>query len=369
MPTAPDRIESFLPAVSVVMPAYNSAQWIEETLASVASQSLGADRLEVIVVDDGSKDATAAIAEEYLSTTTLHWQVIRQENRGPSAARNFGWGAAKAPWIQFLDADDLLDPHKIEAQWEFSRTALDDVAVIFSSWRKFGVIDSRWEHGDTVVPQFKNDVIDDLLTEDVSIGTGAQLYSRRWLERVGGWDVQRTNGEDHDLAIRVAFAGGRFEFAPSNRPLFFYRRHAPSVVSLTSKSGRTNAEVWPRLAVYVEEQSRARNELTPQRTLRLARIYGRGARNLANYDWPAADALITRLFQIAPNYEIEGTARFRLLTSLIGFRNAVWLGSRLRRLWRPRPPAATLMTVPGPEFRAGKEANVSAILGGIRDAG
>src|SRR5262245_12265557 len=203
MPAALDRIDNPLPSVSVVMPAYNSVQWIEETLASVAAQSIGSDRLEVIVVDDGSKDATARIAEEYLSTTFIRWQVIRQENRGPSTARNRGWRAAKAPWIQFLDADDLLDPHKIEMQWNVSRSALDDVAVIFSSWRKFGVIDARWEHGETVVPKFKNDVIDDLLTEDVSIGTGAQLYSRRWLERVGGWDEQRTNGEDHDLAIRV----------------------------------------------------------------------------------------------------------------------------------------------------------------------
>src|SRR6185369_11003713 len=112
----------------------------------------------------------------------------------------------------------------------------------------------------------------------------------RWIEQVGAWDEKYTNGEDHELAFRVAFAGGRYEFAPSDRPLFFYRRHGPS--SLTNRSGQKNAEAWLRLAKFVEEQSRSRNELTPGRRALIAKAYGGCSRWLADYDWPATQVWI-----------------------------------------------------------------------------
>src|SRR5262245_30602775 len=103
-----NRLDGDSPRVSVVMPAYNSVRWIEETLASVLAQTVGPERLEIIVVDDGSTDGTAEVAERWLSKTPLSWRVFRQQNRGPGAARNVGWQAARARWIQFLDADDLI---------------------------------------------------------------------------------------------------------------------------------------------------------------------------------------------------------------------------------------------------------------------
>src|SRR6185295_8403474 len=111
--------------------------------------------------------------------------------------------------------------------------------------RKFGVLDARWEHGETVVPQFGTDFIAGMFSDLTPIATGSQLYRRRWIDQVGEFDETYTNGEDHELAFRVAFAGGRYEFAPSDRPLFFYRRHGPS---LTNRSGHKNAEAWLRLA-------------------------------------------------------------------------------------------------------------------------
>lgn len=96
--------------VSVVIPCYNGAAYLRETLESALAQTHAP--LEVIVVDDGSTDDSAAIAESFGPPV----RVIRQENRGESAARNVGVRASRGDWIAFLDADDLWDPCKLEAQ-------------------------------------------------------------------------------------------------------------------------------------------------------------------------------------------------------------------------------------------------------------
>ena len=98
-----------LAPVSVVIPAYNSEEFIGEAIASVRTQTLPVS--EVIVVDDGSSDRTAELAEK------LGVLVIRQEHGGISKARNQGIRAAKHDWIALHDADDIWEPKKIEYQW------------------------------------------------------------------------------------------------------------------------------------------------------------------------------------------------------------------------------------------------------------
>ena len=96
--------------VSVIIPAYNAERWLPETLASVAAQEW--PDLEVIVVDDGSTDGTAAFVEQAYPQWTLH----RSENRGVSHARNLGTQLANGEFVQYLDADDILQPGKLARQ-------------------------------------------------------------------------------------------------------------------------------------------------------------------------------------------------------------------------------------------------------------
>ena len=96
--------------VSVVIPAYNGAQFIGNALESVLSQSLPAD--EIIVVNDGSEDATAEVLQAYAHQI----QIIEQPNLGVAAARNRGLAAAQGELIAFLDQDDLLLPDKLKLQ-------------------------------------------------------------------------------------------------------------------------------------------------------------------------------------------------------------------------------------------------------------
>lgn len=338
-------------AVSVVIPAFNSARWIEETLSSVAAQTIGMDKLEAIVVDDGSTDNTAEIAERWLAKVPLAHRIIRQSNQGPSHARNVGWQAARAPWIQFLDADDLLDREKIEIQWNVCSGCGEETAMVYSPWRKFGLINLVVEHGETVDTHLGSNVVTDYLdqtTGGAGIATGSQLYNRSWLERIGGWYGSYRYGEDHELNLRLAFAGAQFVHAGSDRPLFFYRRHGPSLSTL---SGRTNAEAVLRIVKYVEEESLRRGQLNQKRAAEIAKMYASSVRGIAAYDWSAARDWIGHLFELDPNYQPHWSARFRILSALIGFRRAVWVAAWVRRKLPARVNRPRLVSIGGPVVR------------------
>lgn len=108
------------PTVTVVIPAYNAAAFIEETLESVRAQTY-AD-YELLVVDDGSSDGTYDVVIRYLQRTRLLGRCVRQENRGIAAARNAGLRAARGAFIALLDHDDLWDPEKLQVVMrEFKR--------------------------------------------------------------------------------------------------------------------------------------------------------------------------------------------------------------------------------------------------------
>jgi glycosyltransferase involved in cell wall biosynthesis len=115
--------------MAVVIPAYNAEQFIGEALDSVWAQT--ARPAEVIVVDDGSIDRTAAVARSRGAT------VLTQPRSGVAAARNLAIRATGQPWIAFLDADDVWEPGKLEAQWAAIR-ACPDVGGVFTDFTEFG---------------------------------------------------------------------------------------------------------------------------------------------------------------------------------------------------------------------------------------
>ena len=117
------------PGIAVIIPAYNSARYLGETLESVAWQTL--QPAEVIVVDDGSTDCTAAIAASFPGV-----RVVAQENAGPSVARNVGVAAAASPVIAFLDADDIWLPDKLELQMA-AQLADESIGCVLGQLRSF----------------------------------------------------------------------------------------------------------------------------------------------------------------------------------------------------------------------------------------
>ena len=101
------------PLVSILIPAYNAEAWISDTLRSAIAQTW--ERKEIIVVDDGSKDQTLAVARQFESDQL---RVVTQKNQGAAATRNNAFSMCKGDYIQCLDADDLMAPDKIAKQME-----------------------------------------------------------------------------------------------------------------------------------------------------------------------------------------------------------------------------------------------------------
>jgi glycosyltransferase involved in cell wall biosynthesis len=207
--------------VSVVIPAYNAAATLDETLRSVRSQTHRA--LEIIVVDDGSTDDTRAIAERH-AAIDQRVQVVSQDNAGVAAARNTGWRRARSDLIAFLDADDLCAPTRIERQAQVMQQRGQRVGLVYCWYFR---IDSQGLI--TSVPQgvqFEGDVLDQLCVRNI-VGNGSSaLIRRQALIDAHGFDSRlRAAGaegcEDYLLYFRVA---ERYHFAVVPEPLVGYRQ-------------------------------------------------------------------------------------------------------------------------------------------------
>ena len=117
--------------VSVITPCYNSAAYIVRAIASVQAQSLS--DWEMIVVDDGSSDESAAIVEQIIQVDS-RVKLLRKENGGSASARKMGLQCAQGEYIQFLDADDTISPDKLERQVSFMEQNRLDVS--YTDWRR-----------------------------------------------------------------------------------------------------------------------------------------------------------------------------------------------------------------------------------------
>src|SRR5690606_10598745 len=117
--------------VSVIVPAFNAAGYIEDTCLSVLAQTYTA--LELIVVDDGSTDATANIVAA-IAESDRRVRLLRQQNSGVANARNAGIAAASGEFVAPLDADDIWDPRKIERQVRRLQEAGDDAGLAYCWW-------------------------------------------------------------------------------------------------------------------------------------------------------------------------------------------------------------------------------------------
>ena len=120
------------PLVSILIPAYNSEEWIADTIQSAIAQTW--QRKEIIVVDDGSSDRTAEVARRFASKEV---SVVSTENQGAAAARNHALQLSQGDYIQWLDADDLLAPDKIERQLAALREATAQRILLSSPWAYF----------------------------------------------------------------------------------------------------------------------------------------------------------------------------------------------------------------------------------------
>jgi glycosyltransferase involved in cell wall biosynthesis len=226
-----------VPQVSVVTAARNIELWIEAAIRSVLHQTFS--DFELIIVDDGSTDATADIAG---SIADPRLTVLRQKQRGSAAARNAGVAASTARYVGFLDGDDVWAPEKLERQVAVL-DAHPEIDLTFSWSRIIDESGASTGHLQRAAPGVTG--FDDVFTRDV-IGNGSSVVARRSaLERVGPFDETLRAAIDFDIWLRVAV------LRPENcwcvaEPLTLYRRRTGQVTRNWQLSKAENEKVMQK---------------------------------------------------------------------------------------------------------------------------
>lgn len=207
------------PLVSIIIPSFNSAKFLPETLACVSAQTYM--KWECIIIDDGSTDNTSGVVSDWIKNDN-RYKYFFQENRGLPYARNNGLKHSRGDYIQFLDADDLILPEKLEYQLKyFSQNPYHD--IVYSEYQCFyhEKKKKRWTYSRV---QLKNRPVYDFISNwerGLSIPIHCFLYKADCFRRWGVFDeIFREGKEDWDLHIRFAAAGGKFLFLPGITSLY-----------------------------------------------------------------------------------------------------------------------------------------------------
>jgi glycosyltransferase involved in cell wall biosynthesis len=233
------------PLVSIVIAAFNAEATIEETCRAALAQTYAS--IEVLVVDDGSTDATAAMVLA-LADRDPRLRLIRQHNRGVAAARNAGIAAARGELLAPLDADDLWAPGKIAAQVSRLAQAGADTALVYCWW--------AWidEHGfvmDRSPPwRIEGRALQRLVEINVTGNASVPLFRRSVVVALGGYRTELKDAgcqgcEDWDLVLRVA---EKHRVAVVPAVLVGYRRRGDSMSTQDRPMQRSHAAVLNAIA-------------------------------------------------------------------------------------------------------------------------
>jgi glycosyltransferase involved in cell wall biosynthesis len=215
------------PLVSILVPCFNAARWVEETLECAVAQTWR--HTEVIVVDDGSTDGSRDILHRFERRGV---RVATNEHRGAAAARNRALELSRGEYLQYLDADDLISPEKIALQIELlSRRPPGTVATC--RWGRFETDHRAARFVDAAV--FRDFAPVDFLT--LAGKTGAMMHPSAWLtpravaDAAGSWNQNLTLNDDGEYFTRVALASSGLAFCDDPRARSFYRSAIPGSLS------------------------------------------------------------------------------------------------------------------------------------------
>lgn len=276
------------PLVSILIPAYNAEPWIAATLQSVLAQTW--PRREIIVVDDGSKDQTYAAAQKFSSAEV---KVVTQKNAGASAARNHAFRLCSGDYIQWLDADDLLDCEKISRQMAVAESCADKKILLSSAWGRFNFRLSRARLIPTPLWAGLSPVEWLLLKmgRDLHMANQSWLTSRELTEAAGAWDERLSLDDDGEYFCRVLLASRGVKFVPDAKS--FYRISGTGGLSHVDQSDKKLESLWLSMQLHI----RYLRSLEDSERTRAAGVAYLG--NWLNYFYPARPDLMDAATQLA----------------------------------------------------------------------
>jgi glycosyltransferase involved in cell wall biosynthesis len=327
-------MEPAVSLVSVIMPTYNAAGWVAETIDNLIAQTY--PHVELIVVDDRSTDDTVAVVRAKLARDFRNpWRIIElDQNGGPSAARNIGLRAARGDWVQFLDSDDLLAPVKFEREMAQCAVAAPDVTAVYSPWRRCYIDDGKitWE-GPLIQPDMDGKAPVMCLVGGFRPLHPAGLARRSVLDRIGGFDAALRFWECEEINVRLAKTGPMLRVA-ADEPFYLWRVHRGKIYIGGAEARYRSAAValgWIGEVLKATDgrpvdqlglSAAARHDL-----LHDCRMW---ARLLYAQDRPAFHAYLAQARRLAPDLAPIDPKYIAMLTPYIGYGGA----EGLARLWR-----------------------------------
>jgi glycosyltransferase involved in cell wall biosynthesis len=221
------------PLISILIPAFNAQEWIADTIRSALAQTW--PRIEIIVVDDGSRDRTLSVARQFVSKQVC---VVTQPNQGAAATRNRAFSLSQGDFVQWLDADDLLSGNKIESQMAALGDLQERRTLLSCGW---GYFDFRPEKARFQPTALWCDLapVEWLLRKmelNLHMQTATWLVSRELTEAAGPWDTKLLGDDDGEYFCRVILASKGIRFVSDAK--VFYRRPSAGHLSYIGRSDR-----------------------------------------------------------------------------------------------------------------------------------
>lgn len=301
------HIDENLPLVSIIIPCFNSEDYIAECIKSVLDQDY--DNLEVIVVDDGSTDSSQNIIATYHNV-----MLYTQENSGASIARNLGLSKCKGDYVKFLDSDDFLEPGVIKQQVEFSKR-IDTNQIAYGNYNLFK--NNKKTQKDTYID--KSGQTASLILTDIL--TSTPLHKKWMLDEVGGFDGRLKNGQEWNLHIRLSSKGFIFVHQPLS--IFNYRIHwSPNRISI-QKSQTLSKD---RYIYQYQKLQMTQEGMDVYSSGNVDAVFAKQYWSTARGLYRAGDRklfkeLLIKSKQTSSDYKKFWNPKYKVLFQFIGFRN------------------------------------------------
>jgi Glycosyltransferases involved in cell wall biogenesis len=234
------------PLVSILIPAYNAGEWISEALHSAVAQTW--DSKEIIVVDDGSSDETAAIVSRFKSQGV---QLLQQSNQGAAAARNSAFSASSGAYIQWLDADDLLSPDKIASQMAFVEQFGTMKTLYSCAFARFLYRHHRAEFipGALWCDLSPTEWLLRKMAHNLHMAIETWLVSRELAEAAGPWNTKLLVDDDGEYFCRVLLVSDGIVFVPGAK-VYCRNTGAQSLSYIGTSSQKLEAQ-WCSMQAHI----------------------------------------------------------------------------------------------------------------------
>lgn len=230
------------PTVSVIIPVYNQAQFIGQTIDSVLAQTF--TDYEIIVVDDASTDNTAQVLAGYKDHIRL---ISLETNTGPAVTRNIALGMAQGEFIAFLDSDDLWYPRRLDITVSYLRKDFN-VDLVCGAWdhiNETGRTIEELNQPSKFQSQVDTDFLRTLAVRGNLLATSALLIRRKCFECCGLFDTNLKRSMDWDLWLRMATHGHKI--AMIDQPVSRYRRHQGNLTLNSQRMEEATNQVLAKL--------------------------------------------------------------------------------------------------------------------------